>query len=174
MAENTSIAGALVETCRFHLIEKSLPRLKKVVPLLTLEELWRRPNDASNSVGNLLLHLNGNVRQWIVSGLGGAPDTRERAREFSEREEIPGDELLERLERTLLEAETVMKDLDSRELLSTRRIQGSDETGVSALVHVVEHFSYHVGQITYFVKSVKGRDTGFYAGQDLNQRNEEG
>ena len=103
------------------------------------------------SVGNLLLHLNGNVRQWIISGFGGATDSRERSKEFAEKGPHPSSVLLARLERTLREAAEVIEGLDPDSLLETRRIQGCDVDGVRILVHVVEHFSYHVGQITIAV-----------------------
>jgi uncharacterized damage-inducible protein DinB len=138
---------------------------------LTDEELWMRPNDASNSVGNLVLHLCGNVRQYVISGLGGEEDVRERSREFSERGPIPRAELIERLEETLRRASRVLESLRGDSLLEIHGVQGGEISGVSILVHVVEHFSYHVGQVAYFVKARRGKDLGFYAGRNLNLRN---
>lgn len=139
--------------------------------MLDEEKLWRRVNPSTNSVGNLLLHLTGNVRQWIVSGLGGAPDVRARSSEFAERGPIPREELLARLEETLLEAGRVLDGLDPAKLLERKSIQGYDVSVLQALVHVVEHFSYHVGQVTHIVKALEDVDVGYYAGRDLSRRN---
>lgn len=160
--------SALIAEARKRLFGESLPRLKKCLSLLSEEEIWFRPNSETVSVGNLVLHLCGNLRQWIVSALGGATDVRVRSQEFSEPGPLPTAALLERLQKTMGEAETVLKSLDPATLLAKRHVQGFQETGLSILVHVVEHFSYHVGQVTYFVKSRKGVDLGYYAGVDLN------
>lgn len=172
MSTEENVGEALLSACRRHLFEESWPRIVKAVAQLGPDELWYRPNDRTNSVGNLLLHLSGNVRQWIVSGLGGAPDERARSHEFSERGPLPKKELMERLERTLEEARTVIEALDSRRLVARYRIQGYDVTGVGVLVHVVEHFSYHVGQIAHIAKSLRGVDLDYYGDRDLDQHNE--
>ena len=164
-----AFARALVAECGRRLLKESLPRLKKCLAQLTPEEIWYRPNVETVSVGNLVLHLNGNVRQWILSGLGGAPDTRERAKEFSEPGPLPTDELLARIESTLEEACAVLRQLDPATLLEKRSVQVFEETGLAILVHVVEHFSYHVGQITYFVKSTKAVDLQYYGDLDLEK-----
>jgi uncharacterized damage-inducible protein DinB len=117
-----------------------------------------------------VLHLCGNVRQWIGSGLGGAADGRDRAAEFSERGPIPKADLLARLEGVLAEADQVLDRLDPETLLQKRPVQAFEESGLSILVHVVEHFSYHTGQITTFIKTRKNVDLGYYAGIDLNQK----
>lgn len=165
---NNDVARALIAECRRRLFDESLPRLKKCLSLLSEEEIWLRPNAETVSVGNLVLHLCGNVRQWIVSGLGGAPDTRERAREFSERGPIATASLVEKLDGTLAEVRRVLDELEPTSLLETRKVQGFDESGVSILVHVVEHFSYHVGQISYSVKSRKALDLQYYQGIELD------
>lgn len=167
----SEVGQALIDEAKRQLLEESWPRLQKIVPLLDEAKLWHRVNPRTNSVGNLLLHLSGNVRQWIVSGLGDAPDTRVRSTEFDERGPIPGEEVMARLERTLLEARGVLEKLDSDGLLARRTIQGSDVSALQALVHVVEHFSYHVGQITHMVKAIENVDVGYYAGRDLSERN---
>lgn len=171
MPASTTVGEALIRECRKHLIENSWPRIRTAVEALGDDDLWRRENASTNSVGNLLLHLSGNVRQWIVSGLGGLPDERERDREFAERGPLTVSEVMGRLERTLEEAAEVLDRLDPEQLLRVRRIQGESVTGVEALVHVAEHFSYHVGQIAHMVKAARDLDLGYYAGRDLNQKN---
>ncbi|MFQ5824336.1 MAG: DinB family protein [bacterium] len=164
-----SFEQIFITECERRLFDESLPRLKKCLTLLTQEEIWFSPNSETVSVGNLILHLCGNVRQWIISGLGGAPDTRVRSKEFSEPGPIPTIELLERLEKTMDEARSVLHNLNPKTLLDKRYVQGFDESGISILVHVMEHFSYHLGQIVYFVKSRKAIDLKFYRGIDLNK-----
>lgn len=161
---------ALVRECRRRLFEESLPRVRRCLSYLDEAEVWLRPNENVPSVGNLVLHLCGNVRQWIGSGLGGAADGRDRAAEFSERGPIPKADLLARLEGVLAEADQVLDRLDPETLLQKRPVQAFEESGLSILVHVVEHFSYHTGQITTFIKTRKNVDLGYYAGIDLNQK----
>ncbi len=162
---------ALIAESKKRMLEESLPRIKRCLELLSDEEIWRQPNDETVSIGNLVLHLCGNVRQWIVSGLGGAGDHRDRDSEFSERGTISKADLTARLENTLREAAEAMDGADPALLLETRRVQGQTETGLSILVHVVEHFSYHTGQISLAVKLLKNVDLRYYAGQDLNAKN---
>lgn len=144
------------------LAEDFLPKLRAAIALLSEDELWWRPNPQSNSVGNMVLHLNGNVRQWIVSGVGEAPDRRQRAQEFLEQGPMPAQELIEKLENTVAEAIDVLRKMDRTTLLAKRKIQAYEVTLVQAIIHVVEHFSYHTGQIVYVVKMLKGVDTRFY------------
>ncbi len=169
MTESEALVDSLRRESRRRLIDESLPRIRKCLAELSDDELWFRPNEQSNSMGNLVLHLCGNVGQYVLSGLAGAPDHRERPKEFAERGPIPRAELLARLERTMAEAARVIDGLDVRNLLEKRVVQGFDYDGVGILVHVVEHFSYHTGQIAYFVKARKGIDLGFYRGVNLNR-----
>jgi len=165
---NESAFGiALIEESKRRLLDESVPRIKKCLANLTEEEVWRRPNAETVSVGNLVLHLCGNVRQWICTGLGGEPDNRKRSAEFEEPGPIPTELLLARLDETMADAERVMDAADPAALLKMHPVQGFEESGLSILVHVVEHFSYHTGQITYAVKTSKAIDLGYYAGQDL-------
>lgn len=166
-ATNDALAAALIHEVRRRLFTECVPRLKTCVSLLTDDEIWYRPNAETVSIGNLVLHLCGNVRQWMLSGLGGQPDTRHRQSEFDEPGPIPSNELLQRLDGVMAEVAILLDHLTPRQLLDARRVQGFAETGVAILIHVTEHFSYHVGQITYAVKSRKGIDLGYYKGIDL-------
>jgi uncharacterized damage-inducible protein DinB len=127
-------------------------KLRAAVEALPADALWWRANDQSNSVGNLLLHLAGNVRQWIVSGVGGADDTRFRASEFEARGGADAAALLARLEAVLDEADAVLARLSERDLSTRRVIQGRDFTVLEAVYHVVEHFALHLGQIILLAK----------------------
>lgn len=126
------------------------------------EDLWWRPNDSSNSVGNLLIHLAGNVRQWVVHGLGGGADERHRAAEFARRGGLGPEEAFGALMASVQAAGRVLSGLDPAILERPFRIQGVDTTGLQALYHVVEHFSMHTGQILYVAKLRGGRDLGLY------------
>ncbi len=169
MDRNPAPGGRIADICREKLLAEFLPRLEAAVARLSDEDLWRRPNEASNSVGNLVLHLEGNVRQWIVSGLGGAPDTRKRRREFEVRGPLPRAEILGVLRSAVEEADRVIAGLDPGELRRVRRVQAFEVDGFEILVHVVEHFSCHLGQIVYAVKAARNEDLGFYAGVALDR-----
>lgn len=138
-----------------------LVKIERAVQKMTDEQIWWRANEESNSVGNLLLHLSGNVRQWIISGIGGAPDNRFRQSEFDERNQIGGAELLTNLRKTIEEACAVLENLNADDLLEKGLIQGRETTALSAIYHVVEHFAMHAGQIIFIAKLFAG-DLKFY------------
>jgi uncharacterized damage-inducible protein DinB len=161
---------ALLAEAERRLFEESLPRLRSCLAQLSEEEIWRRPNESLSAVGNLVLHLAGNARQWIVSGLGGAADGRDRGAEFAATGPLPTPELLHHLESTMEEVRTVLRATDPTELLVRRPVQAFEESGLSIVVHVVEHFSYHVGQIAFATKLLRNTDLGFYRGVDLGRR----
>lgn len=142
-------------------------RIARCLGLLSHEQLWHRPNQHLSSAGNLVLHLCGNVGQWVNSTLGGCPDERVRDQEF-ELSGIAAGELLRELRSTLNKAESTIARLNPTDLERTWAVQGFQETGTGILMHVAEHFSYHVGQITLHTKLMLDMDTGYYAGQDLN------
>lgn len=148
-------------------MEENTERIEKCLRELTEEETWRRPNEASNSVGNLILHLCGNIRQWAIASLGRRPDTRKRDAEFAAREGFSKGELLTRLSQTVTEAMAVMKSLDEEELLRIRRVQAYDISGIGVIMHVVEHYSYHTGQVAFWTKLLRDKDLGFYTGVGL-------
>lgn len=139
-----------------------LPKILVCLDSLSDEDIWWRMNAASNSIGNLVLHLCGNARQWIVAGVGRAPDARVRQAEFDQRAVIPGTELAERLKATIADVDAVLAAVDPATLLETRTIQGLDTTVMGAIYHVVEHFSTHTGQILMLTKQRTGRDLGFW------------
>ena len=155
---------------KHRLLEECIPRIHKCLDQLTEAEVWYRPNEHSNSVGNLVLHLCGNVTQWLGSGLGKLPDGRTRQAEFDERGPIPPDALRKKLDILTELITEVLGQVTAEQLSTIHPVQCYQETGLSIIVHVVEHFSYHTGQITYFVKAFKDMDMGYYAGADLEQK----
>lgn len=155
---------------RRRLLDESLPRLRKCLHLLPEDAVWIRPNERANSVGNLVLHLCGNARQWLGAGLAGRPDERNRDAEFQERGPLPKAQLLELIDETEKMIQAVLDELQPEQLTAVHAVQVFEETGIAILVHVVEHFSYHVGQVTYFTKAHLDVDTGYYEGLNLNPR----
>ena len=155
---------ALLEETRRRLFEESIPRLKKCLDQLDEQEIWHKPNSNSNSVGNLTLHLCGNARQWVLSGLAGAKDTRQRQKEFDEQGPLPKSHLLQMIRQLQQDIEVALQQVRPEALLQVHEVQTFEETGLSILIHVIEHFSYHVGQITYYVKIRKDIDLAYYDG----------
>lgn len=155
------LAEHFLAQAKHSLGEHHLPRILECLKRLPDEDIWWKPHLTSNSVGNLVLHLSGNVRQWIISGLGGEPDRRERDKEFAERGPLPRRALTARLRSTVLEACAVLEGLGARELKRVHSIQGFRVTGFQAVAHVVEHFAYHAGQIIFVAKLKLGEDLGF-------------
>jgi uncharacterized damage-inducible protein DinB len=156
-------AEVFLDFSRAKLVDEYWPRLRSCVESLTDDQTWWRPNDAANSVGNLLLHLNGNVRQWLVTPFAGAIDKRDRPSEFNQRGLIPRAALLRDLGETISEADGVLKSLSAADLLRPMNVQGDTTTGFETVYHVVEHFSYHYGQIVFITKQLRAQDVGFYA-----------
>ncbi len=157
----TDIGRTFIDHSRELLTVHYLPRIDAAVARLSDAQIWWRPNDASNSVGNLILHLAGNCRQWIVSGVGGRPDVRRRQQEFDERGPMARAEALDRLHASVGDADDVLRTLAPADLGARRTIQQLDTTVFEAVYHVVEHFSMHTGQIIYATKLHAG-DLGFY------------
>jgi uncharacterized damage-inducible protein DinB len=153
-------------------MDESTQRIKLCLEALPEEAIWQRPNEASNSIGNLVLHLCGNIRQYAISSLCGGTDIRVRDAEFAARDGLNKAELLAQLVNTVEEAKACMLRTDSAGLLRERMVQGFQLTGIGIIVHVTEHYSYHTGQIAFWTKCLQNRDLGFYAGMDLNVKND--
>ncbi|MGA3160264.1 MAG: DinB family protein [Terracidiphilus sp.] len=161
-AAPSDIPELFLEQSRHMLLEQCWPRLKACVESLTVEQLWWRPNEACNSIGNLLLHLNGNVREWLVTSFNRLEDNRNRPAEFNQRESISASALLDQLGATIQQASEVLARLTPTDLLARNEIQGYKVSGLEAVYHVVEHFAMHYGQVLYIVKTLHGKDLGFY------------
>jgi uncharacterized damage-inducible protein DinB len=174
-AEPQPASLAFLRQARFSLLEEYWVKIKSSVDLIEDEQLWWRPNEESNSIGNLLLHLSGNVRQWIIAGIGGAEYARDRQREFSERGSIGKAELLDLLKSTLAEVDAVLAGIerdvaDSLSDAPLQRVcepQGFNQTVLDAVAHVVGHFGYHTGQIIYITKLLESGRVRFYDDRKL-------
>ncbi len=148
-------------------LDEGLGRIHKCMGMLADDHVWHRPNNNVVSIGNLVLHLAGNVGQWINATLGDQPDLRQRDAEFQENGPMDRTELMGILDRTVQQAKITVTGMQGTQLLRTYEVQIFQETGVGILVHVVEHFSFHVGQITLHTKLLLDTDTGYYAGAEL-------
>jgi uncharacterized damage-inducible protein DinB len=153
---------------RHYLGEDFLPKIERCLERLNDDQIWWRPNEQSNSIGNLVLHLCGNARQWIVSGVGESSDSRNRDAEFAQRDVVARAELQSLLKRTLHDVDETLRAYDADKLLERRTIQGSDVSVLEAIFHVVEHFSMHTGQILMLTKMVTGSDLKFYKFEGTN------
>lgn len=160
------LSRAIAAEFRRRMLDEYVPRIARCVSLLHPDEVWLRPGPHNNAVGNLLLHLEGNVRQWILCGLGGAEDGRDRDAEFAataETERRDPADLVARLRATVAEAVAVVEALGPDDLLAVRSYQARyRESGVAAVLHVMEHFSGHAGQIYAFTKQQKRIDLAHY------------
>jgi len=157
-----NLADSFIERSRHFLTYEYRTKIRLAVEALPSDALWWRANEQSNSVGNLLLHLAGNVRQWIVSGVGGAPDNRYRAAEFEARSGDDAATLLAKLDKVLDDADAVLARLTEADLAEARTIQGREINVLEAVYHVVEHFSGHVGQIVLIAKAHSPGAVKFY------------
>jgi len=143
-------------------LTQDLSQIVCCAAVLGVEQIWSRPNEHTNSIGNLILHLTGNVRQWIVAGLGGESFERDRPAEFAERGPLPTDEIVKALTNVVERACTVIAGLDAESLARRRTIQDYDVSTLAAVFHVVEHFSFHTGQIIHATKWLADVDLSLY------------
>lgn len=165
-----SITKEFIEQSIFR-IEKNTPKIIKCLDQLREEQVWMRPNEVSNSIGNIILHLCGNIRQYAISALGSRQDIRERDKEFSATGGFTKEQLIKKLVDTLAEAIDIMRSTDEVRLLKMYPAQGFTYSGVGIIVHVTEHYSHHAGQIIFWTKQLTGAGLGFYAHVDLNKKN---
>lgn len=156
---DATAAAFAAESARY-LREVHLPRLVRAVAALPPGDLWWSPHPECLSVGTILRHLEGNLRQWILSGLAGAPDARDRAAEFASAERPEAPELLARLRATVEAAAEHIAGLDAAALARPLTIQGFATTGLGAAYHVVEHFAWHTGQAVWIAKARAGAGHG--------------
>ena len=160
--DDNAIAEAFLNRASEFILGDYLPKIERCLEKLSDEQIWWRANEESNSIGNLILHLCGNARQWIICGVGAQPDNRNRDAEFARRDPIPRAELLTLLRSTLLEIQSTLETLDPSMLLERRKIQGHDVDILEAIFHVTEHFSMHAGQIFLLTKLLTASDLRFY------------
>ena len=147
------------------MIEISLSKVSEV-------QVWQKPNASLNSIGNLILHLCGNMTQYGIASLQETEDTRQRDLEFSTEGGLTKEELLEKLKDTVNEVKATFHSVSMKRLLALKQVQGFNFSGIGNIIHAVEHFSYHTGQIAFWVKQLNNEQLGFYDGHNLNTLNE--
>lgn len=159
--------------------ENALYRLDESTRMISIafdaldeEQIWLRPNESSNSIGNLILHLCGNITQYAISSLGETEDIRDRDSEFETSSGLSKKELLNKLSNTVTMAKSTIENTTLERWLKKREVQGFTFSGIGVVLHVVEHYSYHTGQIAFWVKQLNNAPLGFYDGMDLNIKNE--
>jgi len=155
-------AEEFIESSRIFLRADYLPKLLHCIEQLSEDDLWWRPNEVSNSAGNLVLHLCGNLRQWIVSSIGGGEFHRDRDAEFAARGPLPKAQLIANLNQVAGEVDEVLATMKSDRLLTRFNVQKYEVSTLQAIYHVIEHFGYHLGQILYIFKLRTGSDPRFY------------
>lgn len=168
MSNEEKLVDELVKNALYRM-DESTRMIQKSLSYITEEQLWLKPNASLNSIGNLLLHICGNMTQYIISSLGETQDKRNRDAEFTLHQSGDKEQLLKKLLATVDTAKRVIFDANVKQLLQQRSVQGFTFSGVGVIVHAVEHYSYHTGQIAFWVKQLKDVDLGFYEGMDLNK-----
>ena len=164
--DSDATGAAFVAVSRSQITGEYLPKIRASVERMSEADLWWRPNENSNSTGNLILHLAGNLRQWIAHGVGGQENVRDRPQEFAASGGMGVAQVLEVLEGAVGTADQILADLDPARLLERRTIQGMDVSVLAAIYHVVEHFAGHTYQIMYIAKARTGEDLGFWTIQE--------
>ena len=168
---NSTSNQIMVEQLEERLIVGGIHRIISCVERLSEDQLNYRPNSNSNSINNQILHLNGNVRQWLIASFMDVQDDRKRDAEFDPNNKRSKGELLEILNHLENDVRSTFQIILGKDLTQIIEVQCYTESLLSIIVHVIEHFSYHLGQITYITKMILDIDTGYYAGQDLNKVN---
>jgi hypothetical protein len=148
--------------CSVEKLTQFVDRIEVCLGKLHENEIWARGRENENAIGNLVLHLTGNVRQWILSALGSDPDNRDRDGEFSARGGHTAADLSGNLRGIVERAAEIVLALNTAQLTRTYEIQKYAVSGVEAVIHVVEHFAMHTGQIIFATKMLTGEDLGFY------------
>ncbi len=171
MSNEYELNTAIIKASVFR-INESIKRIEKCLNMLGGELVWHAPNENSNSMGNLVLHLCGNITQYIISALGKNEDNRDRDAEFANKEKLSITDLIRKIREVEKKSVELIESLNSDSLLARYKVQGFDFNGVDILIHVVEHLSYHTGQITYFTKEKLNTSTAYYDNVDLNTKNE--
>ncbi|WP_282179824.1 DinB family protein [Maribacter stanieri] len=170
MDKEARLVEEIVENALYRM-DESTRMIKKSLVEISEDEVWQKPNPSLNSIANLMLHLCGNISQYVISSLGETEDKRNRDDEFSVTGGLTKDELFTKLESVVDDAKRVIFNVTPNQLVKMRSVQGFSFSGVGIILHAVEHYSYHTGQIAFWVKQLKNKDLGFYDGIDLNKKN---
>ena len=166
----STFSDEFLDNCRYRL-DESLRMILICLNKLDEKQVWTQPGPTGNSIGNLILHLCGNIRQYGISGLGNLEDHRNRDLEFEQAGGLTKRELYQKLTETIDEARVIMAESSEQNWLQHREVQGFRFSGVGLILHIVEHLSYHTGQIALITKLFLDQPLGFYDGINLNTKN---
>lgn len=170
MSNSSSFILEFKEEIRMR-INENTPRIKKCLDLLSENQVWFQGNPETNSIANLILHLSGNIGQYIISSLGEDKDIRNRDLEFSSKNNLDKNELFQHISSTCSKAINTIENSTEETLLKFRMVQGFKMSGIGILIHATEHYSYHTGQIALITKLLVEKDLGFYGDLDLTIKN---
>lgn len=171
MAKDNLFKKEFIQNACFRM-DESLRMITICMNKLDESVIWKKPNTSTNSIGNLILHLCGNITQYGIASLQGLEDNRNRDKEFETLSGYSKNELLQKLSETVETAKQSFSHAPADELNRKRSVQGFEFSGIGNIIHVVEHFSYHTGQIALWTKLLNNSDLGFYDGINLNTKNE--
>ena len=172
MGDINAFKGQFIENSCYRM-EESLRMIKISLDKVSEEQVWQKPNASLNSIGNLILHLCGNMTQYGIASLNETEDKRQRELEFSIEGGLTKEELFEKLRTTVHDVKATFQNVSMERLLALKQVQGFEFSGIGNVIHVVEHFSYHTGQIAFWVKQLNNEQLGFYDGHDLNTKNKD-
>ncbi|MEP0134223.1 MAG: DinB family protein [Eudoraea sp.] len=153
-------------------LDEGTRMIKISLDSISESDIWKKPNESSNSIGNQIAHICGNMTQYIIASLGERDDYRNRDEEFSMTGGFTKSQLIQKLEDTVKEAKIILKQCNKKQLIKIREVQGFKLSGIGIVIHAVEHYSYHTGQIAFWTKLMTNKDLGFFDGRDLNIKNE--
>jgi len=146
-----SVAAQFIQQQRA-IMQECLEKIGHCFSQLEEHDIWWRPYQEHNALGNIILHLCGNLGQWVIHGVTEQPDTRDRPAEFSHRGVIPKQQLLEWLGQTISKADAVIAGLDEQSLLEPRRIQGYEVLVQAAIQNSVSHLVGHTQEIIWVTR----------------------
>ncbi len=152
-------------------LEESLRMIRLAFEKVEDDLVWKRPIPKGMSLGNQILHICGNMTQYVIASLGEQEDNRQRAKEFDADLGYNTIQLLEKLTSVVAEAKEIIVTTSQEKFVKIRDVQGFSLSGIGVLLHAVEHFSYHTGQIAFWIKQETQEDLGFYTGIDLTVKN---
>jgi len=153
-------------------LDESTRMIKISLDSISESDIWKKPNESSNSIGNQIAHICGNMTQYIIASLGEQDDYRNRDEEFSMTGGFTKIQLIHKLEDTVNKARLVLNECNKKQLIKKRIVQGYNLSGIGIVMHAVEHYSYHTGQIAFWTKLMTNKDLGFFDGRDLNTKNQ--
>lgn len=153
-------------------LDEDTRMIKISLDSISESDIWKKPNESSNSIGNQITHICGNMTQYIIASLGEQDDYRNRDEEFSMTGGFTKIQLIQKLEETVKNAKLVLNGCNKKQLVKKREVQGFNLSGIGIVIHAVEHYSYHTGQIAFWTKLMTNKDLGFFDGRDLNIKNE--